>query len=137
MGLRHHLSRNAQLGEFVQGCQELWEAVDILAREAVCKDPNVAAVITKHKQRAEQGLQKYGVDTTRTDSSIKEWLEHLQEELMDAAVYIERILNDASGGPTATGSTTEAEAVVDRPDDGSDGSEDGHGQREEPVHGGK
>ena len=32
----------------------------------------------------------------RTDLSTIEWLTHLQEELMDAAVYVERLLRDLS-----------------------------------------
>jgi hypothetical protein len=52
-------------------------------------DPNVDAVIDKHIDRAEAGLAKYGVDTTRPDVDLRGWLEHLQQELLDAAVYIE------------------------------------------------
>jgi hypothetical protein len=52
-------------------------------------DPNVQSVMTKHKTRAEVGMDKYGVDTTRTDVDLRGWLNHLQEELMDANVYIE------------------------------------------------
>jgi len=59
-------------------------------------DRNVTAVIAKHSNRAERGLQKYGVDTTRTDLSFADWLSHLQEELMDAAVYIERLLQESA-----------------------------------------
>ena len=61
-------------------------------------DPNVEAVIAKHRSREKQGLQKYGVDTTRADLSATEWLSHLQEELMDAAVYAERLLQEAAEG---------------------------------------
>lgn len=38
-----------------------------------------------------KGLQKYGVTVARTDLKLSEWLQHLQEELMDAAVYVERL----------------------------------------------
>ncbi len=30
----------------------------------------------------------------RTDLSVHEWLVHLQEELMDAAVYVERLMEE-------------------------------------------
>ena len=30
----------------------------------------------------------------RTDLNIVEWLTHLQEELMDASVYVERLIQD-------------------------------------------
>ena len=49
-------------------------------------------VIEKINKRASQGFQKYGVTMEREDLSIGEWLQHLQEELMDGAIYVERLL---------------------------------------------
>lgn len=49
-------------------------------------------VCKKIQERAEFGLRKYGVSLERTDLSTKQWLTHLQEELMDACGYIERLL---------------------------------------------
>ena len=57
-------------------------------------DKNVEKVITQLRDREEEGLLKYGVNTERSDLSTLEWLQHLQEELMDASVYIERLKND-------------------------------------------
>jgi len=57
-------------------------------------DPHVQSVIEKHAERANFGKQKYGVDLTRKDVDFEGWIIHLQEELMDAAVYAERILHD-------------------------------------------
>lgn len=57
-------------------------------------DPNVEAVRLKLKQRAEVGMQKYGVDTTRKDIDLIGWIQHLQEELMDASIYCQRLLNE-------------------------------------------
>ena len=62
-----------------------------LNNKKTMKDSNVAAVITQLKQRENVGYEKYGVNTDRTDLGILEWLQHLQEELMDGAVYIEKI----------------------------------------------
>lgn len=42
--------------------------------------------------RAATGYQKYGVTMERGDLSKEDWLIHLQEELLDGAVYIEKIL---------------------------------------------
>ena len=36
-------------------------------------------------------MLKYGVNTMRDDLSVLEWLQHLQEELMDGCVYIEKL----------------------------------------------
>ena len=52
-------------------------------------DANVAAVQRKLGERAAVGLRKYGVTTERGDLTLLDWLRHLQEELMDSAVYIE------------------------------------------------
>ena len=43
------------------------------------------------QQRAEIGLNKYGVTMERDDLERDDWLEHLQHELMDAVVYIQRL----------------------------------------------
>ncbi len=55
-------------------------------------DKHVEAVVAKLRSRSEVGLKKYGVTTKRTDLTTKEWLTHLQEELMDACNYIEVLL---------------------------------------------
>ena len=57
-------------------------------------DRNVEKVITQLRDREEEGLRKYGVNTERTDLTPLQWLQHLQEELMDASVYIEKLKNE-------------------------------------------
>jgi hypothetical protein len=53
-------------------------------------------VIEKIKERAEVGQTKYGVTMERKDLSLGEWLIHLQEELLDASVYAQKIYEDAN-----------------------------------------
>lgn len=57
-------------------------------------DSNVESVREKLRIRAEHGFAKYGVTTERTDIDLLGWLNHLQEELMDATVYIERAMKE-------------------------------------------
>ena len=57
-------------------------------------DKNVENVVTQLRNREEEGLRKYGVNTERTDLTSLEWLQHLQEELMDASVYIEKLKDE-------------------------------------------
>lgn len=57
-------------------------------------DVNVQSVIDKYESRARVGFKKYGTDTTRSDLSLMDWLTHLQEELMDATIYVERLKTD-------------------------------------------
>lgn len=57
-------------------------------------DPIVEAVRDKLLVRSKFGLQKYGVGLDRSDLSRLDWLRHLQEELMDACGYLERMIHD-------------------------------------------
>ena len=61
------------------------------------KDTIVESVIQQFKQRSEAGINKYGVTLDREDLNALEWLQHLQEELMDATLYVQKLkekLND-------------------------------------------
>ena len=55
------------------------------------KDTIVEAVISSFKERSEVGVKKYNKTMDRDDLSTLEWLQHLQEELMDATLYIEKL----------------------------------------------
>jgi len=57
-------------------------------------DKNVEAVRERLAQRAARGLVTYGVTTERRDLTHLEWLQHLQDELLDAAVYVQRLKAD-------------------------------------------
>jgi len=57
-------------------------------------DSNVEGVREMLRRRAEIGLTKYGVTTERTDIDLVGWIKHLQEELMDASIYCQRILKE-------------------------------------------
>ncbi len=59
-------------------------------------DPIVEAVMDRMARRSEQGMKTYGVPMTRPDVSTIEWLRHAQEEAMDLAVYLERVISDLS-----------------------------------------
>jgi hypothetical protein len=55
------------------------------------KDRIVASVIEKYIDRSEAGIDKYGTTLKRNILTFDEWMTHLQEELMDATLYIEKI----------------------------------------------
>lgn len=61
-------------------------------------DKNVESVRQQMLDRMHTGYKKYGVTTERTDIGLLGWLQHLQEELMDAAVYVERIKDELKQG---------------------------------------
>ena len=57
------------------------------------RDAYVNNVLRKYVKRSDVGLEKYGTTLERNDLSEEDWLIHLQEELMDASLYIERLLS--------------------------------------------
>lgn len=54
-------------------------------------DANVERVRAMLHARSVVGYRKYGTTTERTDIDLLGWIRHLQEELLDAAVYCERL----------------------------------------------
>lgn len=52
-------------------------------------DKNVSKVIDLMLARSRRGYDKYGTTTERKNLTLLEWLQHLQEELLDAAIYVE------------------------------------------------
>ena len=55
------------------------------------QDKHVKSVINKFAERSEIGLIKYGTTLERNDLNLIDWLTHLQEELMDATLYCEKL----------------------------------------------
>jgi hypothetical protein len=55
------------------------------------KDKIVESVINKFSSRSSIGIKKYG--TTLEENNTDDFLNHLQEELMDAILYIEKLKN--------------------------------------------
>ncbi len=53
-------------------------------------DQIVLSVIEKYAKRSEIGQAKYG--TTLETNNKDNYLKHLQEELMDASLYIEKLM---------------------------------------------
>ncbi len=50
-------------------------------------------VIAEIRWRAKKGEAKYGTTMDRDDLSVAEWVQHLKEELMDAVVYAQKIID--------------------------------------------
>ena len=58
------------------------------------KDSYVQIVKAKFEARSQRGIKKYNTTLERTDLDLQDWLNHLQEELMDATLYIERLKSE-------------------------------------------
>jgi len=55
------------------------------------RDPIIQKVVEKFISRSNVGFDKYKVTLDEDSKSINEWLENIQEELMDAVNYIEKL----------------------------------------------
>ena len=54
------------------------------------RDPVVKRVVNKFVDRSDVGFKKYGVTLQDDPSDMFTWLNHLQEELMDAVLYLQK-----------------------------------------------
>ena len=54
------------------------------------RDPVVERVVDKFVSRSDVGFAKYGVTLDDDPSKVVAWLNHLQEELMDAVLYLQK-----------------------------------------------
>lgn len=54
------------------------------------RDKIVQQVVDKYQERSNRGYQKYG--TTLEENNKDSYLKHLQEELMDASLYLEKLM---------------------------------------------
>jgi hypothetical protein len=57
-------------------------------------DTVVRSVIKKFQDRSNVGIKKYGTTLDRKDIDFDGWAEHLQQELMDGILYLERLRNE-------------------------------------------
>tara|TARA_R110000772_G_C12940922_1_gene400944 strand:+ start:65 stop:409 length:345 start_codon:yes stop_codon:yes gene_type:complete len=55
------------------------------------KDKYVQSVKEKFEERSQTGIKKYNTTLEREDLNLLDWLTHLQEELMDATLYVEKL----------------------------------------------
>ena len=65
-------------------------------QEIEFRDPVVQSVVNKFVDRSDVGFAKYGKTLRDDQSDIFVWLNHLQEELMDATLYLQRLKEEVS-----------------------------------------
>jgi hypothetical protein len=65
-------------------------------------DSIVTAIVEKFRQRSAVGKAKYGTDLDRTDLSVLDWIQHAQEEHMDAILYLEKLKQTLAGPPSSS-----------------------------------
>ena len=62
-----------------------------MGKSELIEDSIVLKVLAKYYERSQTGIKKYGRTLDRDDLNLIDWLNHLQEELMDATLYIEKV----------------------------------------------
>lgn len=67
-----------------------------IKKEYVFRDPIIKSVVDNFVKRSDVGFKKYGVTLQDDDAPLVAWLNHLQEELMDAVNYIEKLKYSAT-----------------------------------------
>jgi hypothetical protein len=65
-------------------------------KEIEFRDPVVERVVNKFVSRSDVGFAKYGVTLEDDKSNIFTWINHLQEELMDAVLYLQKLKEETT-----------------------------------------
>jgi len=55
------------------------------------RDPVVERVVDKFVERSDIGYEKYKITLDQDPSNMFIWMNHLQEELMDAVLYLQKL----------------------------------------------
>jgi len=78
----------------------------LVSRETT--DSVVYSIVQQFIQRSDFGFKKYGTNLDRTDLSVLDWIQHAQEEHMDAILYLEKLKQEYQKRPQ-TDATKESE----------------------------
>jgi hypothetical protein len=60
------------------------------------RDSVVDEIVSKFQERSRVGITKYGTTLDRKDLKPEDWVNHIQEELMDAILYTQRLRRELS-----------------------------------------
>ena len=63
------------------------------------KDRVVENVISKFSSSSVLGVKKYGTTLEENELTLIQWLNHLQEELMDATLYVQKLKEELEDNP--------------------------------------
>lgn len=89
------MSRNKDLGTVIS-----YDSTN--TRTILKTDSVVDSIIDQFVERASMGKTKYNTDLDREDLSVVEWIEHAQQEHMDAILYLQK-LKTIIGGKKSRG----------------------------------
>ena len=86
--------RRKYMGAFKTLAFAIQEIEVVPDEKPIHTDPILMKVLTKYYERSEMGIKKYGCTLENNSLPLLDWLNHLQEELMDATLYIEKLKQD-------------------------------------------
>lgn len=69
----------------------LMEQLKMKTKEVTFRDPVIESVVDQLVSRSDVGYEKYGVTLDEDVQDVHKWLQHIQEELLDASNYIEKL----------------------------------------------
>ena len=87
-----HITRGFVLvgDQFNKVCAvDFWSTSTLDIKGNMKEDPIVQQVVDSFQERSKAGIEKYG--TTLAENNTDDFLEHLQQELMDATLYIQKL----------------------------------------------
>jgi hypothetical protein len=73
------------------GNDDRWTMDSTYKNNQIKKDPILQRVISIMELRSKVGIDKYGTTLYDSPDGFYQFLNHLQEELMDAILYIEKL----------------------------------------------
>ena len=96
MTTRNWFMFNHYLGYQAQGYSDISKTEDMdkipqIVESHKTSDSIVNSVIESFVKRSNLGLQKYGTTLDRNDLGVLDWIQHAQEEHMDAILYLEKL----------------------------------------------
>ena len=71
------------------GAIDYWSTSTLDIKGNMKEDPIVKQVVDSFQERSKVGIEKY--KTTLAENNTDDFLEHLQQELMDATLYIQKL----------------------------------------------
>ena len=83
--------RRKYMGAFKTLSFAIQEIEVVPEEKPIHADLVLTKVMTKYYERSNEGIKKYGTTLENNTLPLMDWLNHLQEELMDATLYIEKL----------------------------------------------
>lgn len=82
--------------DLIKALNKRKKEINMRKQEIEFRDPVVQSVVNKFVDRSDVGFAKYGKTMRDDRSDVYVWLNHLQEELMDATLYLQRLKEEIS-----------------------------------------